>query len=235
MVAESIRVILADDHVVVRAGLKAILGMAHDITVVGTASNGREAVDLLAREPADVIVMDLSMAVLDGISATREIVQRGIRAKVLVLTGHEEDEYAIEALNAGAAGFLTKHAAEHELMTAIRVLAHGGSYVRPGANRKQHDLPCEADRKRLDELSDREHEVLVLVARGFSGPAIGQQLAISAKTVDTYRQRINEKLGLSGRPDYVEFALRTGVLSATPASNVALPRLPVPALLDEDA
>ena len=219
MVGDVIRIILADDHAVVRAGLRAILGTARDISVVAEASNGLEAIAAAAREPADVIVMDLSMGQLDGISATRQIVSAGSPAKVLVLTMHAEEEYLLAALDAGASGYLVKNAAARELMDAIRALAHGDMYVQPTAvrvlaGRVQRNTPGDEERGRLALLSDRERDVLRLVAEGHSGSMIGEKMQISAKTVDTYKQRINEKLGLAGRPAYVRFALRVGLLTA---------------------
>jgi DNA-binding NarL/FixJ family response regulator len=219
MVPDVIRVILADDHAVVRAGLRAMLSTAHDIRVVGEASNGTEAIAMVAREPADVIVMDLSMAHVDGISATRQIIATGSSAKVLVLTMHGEDEYLLAALDAGASGFLVKNAAERELVAAIRALAHGDMYVQPAAvrvlaGRAHRNAPGAEDKRRLALLSERELDVLRLVAEGYSGSVIGEQMHISSKTVDTYKQRINEKLGLAGRPDYVRFALRVGLLKS---------------------
>ncbi|MGZ5228341.1 MAG: response regulator [Burkholderiales bacterium] len=219
MTSDVIRVILADDHAVVRAGLRAILGTARDITIVAEASNGLDAINAVLREPADVIVMDLSMGQLDGISATRQLLAAGSSVKVLVLTMHAEDEYLLSALDAGASGYLVKNAAERELVDAIRALAHGNMYVqatavRVLAGRLQRNTPGAEDKRRLGLLSERELDVLRLVAEGHSGTVIGEQMQISSKTVDTYKQRINEKLGLAGRPAYVRFALRVGLLRA---------------------
>lgn len=130
-----IRVILADDHAVVRAGLKAVLSSARDITVLTEATNGREAVALAERFNPDVVVMDLSMAELDGISATREIVAKGLATRVLVLTMHSEEEYLVQALEAGAGGYLVKSAADRELVDAVRAVARGDVYVQPSAGR----------------------------------------------------------------------------------------------------
>jgi len=221
-----IRVILADDHLVVRSGLRAVLRATPDISVIGEASTGREAVELTLRFRPDVVVMDLGMDDLDGLAATREIVASGSGARVLVLTMHTEDEFLIEALEAGAAGYLVKSVVEGELVSAIRAVARGEVYVEPTASRvlarglvRRPQNPD--DRLRLDRLTNREREVLRLVAEGHSAPSIGEQLAISAKTVDTYKQRIHEKLGLSGRPEYVRFALRLGLLAARPTPSLA--------------
>jgi DNA-binding NarL/FixJ family response regulator len=224
MTSDIIRVILADDHVVVRSGLRTILGTAKDIMVVCDASDGQQAVDAVERFKPDVEVMDLSMGGLDGIAATREIVARELPTKVLILTMHSEEEYLLSALDAGASGYLVKSAAERELVDAVRALAHGEMYVQPRAarvltGRMKRSAPGAADEARLALLTEREREVLRLIAEGYSAPDIGQQLAISAKTVDTYKQRITDKIGVAGRPEYVRFALRVGLLTASHADS----------------
>jgi DNA-binding NarL/FixJ family response regulator len=211
---------LADDHAVVRAGLKAVLGGAKDIEVIGEAKTGREAVALAERFKPDVIVMDLSMPELDGTAATKEIVAKGLPVKVLILTMHVEEDYLIPLMEAGAAGYLVKSAADRELVDAVRAVAHGDVYVRASAarvlakNLTKKD-PAKEERQRFDKLTERERDVLKLVAQGFSAPEIGERLFISPKTVDTYKQRIQEKLGLSHRSDYVQLALKLGLLSKT--------------------
>ncbi len=218
MTSDLIRVVLADDHTVVRAGLKAVLGTAKDIDVVGEAKDGREAVSLVDRFNPDVVVMDLSMAGMDGTAATKEIVAKGGATRVLILTMHPEEDYLVPLLEAGAAGYLVKSAADRELVDAVRAVAKGDVYVRPTAARvlakglTKKD-PHQVDRERFEKLTERERDVLRLTAQGYSAPEIGERLFISPKTVDTYKQRINEKLGLSHRADYVQFALRLGLLA----------------------
>lgn len=218
MTGDMIRVVLADDHAVVRAGLKAVLGGAKDIEVIGEAKNGREAVMMAERFDPDVVVMDLSMPELDGTAATKEIVQKGLRAKVLVLTMHAEEEYLVPLMEAGAAGYLVKSAADRELVDAVRAVAHGDLYVRAAAarvlakNLTKKD-PAQSERERFEKLTQRERDVLRFVAKGYSAPEIGERLFISPKTVDTYKQRIQEKLGLGHRSDYVQFALKLGLLA----------------------
>lgn len=224
MTADSIRVVLADDHAVVRAGLKAVLGIAPDIEVVGEASNGREAVELAVRLEPDVVVMDLSMDVMDGTEATRAITARGLATRVLVLTMHAEDDYLLPVIQAGAAGYLVKSAADRELVDAVRGVAHGDGYFRASAARVlaralTRPDPRKADRDRYERLTDREKDVLRLVAEGYSAPEIGERLFISPKTVDTYKQRVAEKLDLARRADYVQFALRLGLLTAHPTTG----------------
>ncbi len=220
MTVDLIRVILADDHVVVRAGLRAVLGAAKDIEVIGEAKNGREAVAMVERFKPDVVVMDLDMPDTDGVAATKEIVSKGLVARVLVLTMHAEEDYLVPLMEAGAAGYLVKSAADRELVDAVRAVAHGDVYVGPGAarvlakNLTKKD-PAAAERERFEKLTEREQSVLRYVAQGYSAPEIGGKLFISPKTVDTYKQRIQEKLGLAHRSDYVQLALRLGLLSET--------------------
>jgi len=214
-----IRVVLADDHAVVRSGLKAVLGAARDIDVVGEASNGREAITLVNRLNPDVVIMDLTMAEMDGMTATKTIAEQGSAARVLVLTMHTEEEYLVQVLQAGAAGYIVKSAADRELVDAVRTVARGEVYVQPTAARvlarglTQKD-PHAEERARFEKLTEREQDVLKMVAQGYTAPEIGAKLYISPKTVDTYKQRINEKLGLQHRADYVKLALRLGLLSS---------------------
>jgi DNA-binding NarL/FixJ family response regulator len=204
--------------VVVRAGLRAVLGAAKDIEIIGEARNGREAVTMAERFQPDVVVMDLDMPDTDGVAATKEIVAKGLAARVLVLTMHAEEDYLVPLLEAGAAGFLVKSAADRELVDAVRAVAHGETYVRPAAarvlakNLTKKD-PAAEERARFEKLTQREQDVLKYVAQGYSAPEIGERLFISPKTVDTYKQRIQEKLGLAHRSDYVQLALRLGLLS----------------------
>jgi two-component system, NarL family, response regulator NreC len=220
MTGDMIRVVLADDHAVVRAGLKAVLSSARDIEVVAEAKNGVEAVSFAVRFKPDVIVMDLSMPELDGTAATKQIVETGVPTKVLVLTMHAEEDYLVPLMEAGASGYLVKSAADRELVDAVRAVAHGDVYVRPAAGRvlamnlTKKD-PEKQNRERFEKLTQRERDVLRLVAQGFSAPEIGEKLYISPKTVDTYKQRIHEKLGLAHRSDYVQFALKLGLLTQT--------------------
>jgi DNA-binding NarL/FixJ family response regulator len=212
-----IRVILADDHLVVRAGLKALLGASKDIEVVGEATNGRDAVALVERVNPHVAVLDLDMPQMDGLTATKELVARESATRVLILTMHTEDEYLVTLLEAGAAGYLVKNAADRELADAVRAVAAGSIYVQPAASltlaravarRAEHA----EERDQYLQLSERERDVLVLVAKGHSASEIGEKLFISPKTVETYKQRITEKLNLSHRPEYVQFCLRLGLL-----------------------
>lgn len=219
MTGDLIRVVLADDHAVVRAGVKAVLSSAKDIQVIGEGSNGREAISLVERLKPDVIVMDLSMGEMDGISATKEMVEKKLPVKILILTMHAEEAYLVKVLEAGASGYLVKSAADRELIDAVRAVAHGDMYMQPTATRAlaqgiMRKSEHADERDRYEKLTERERDVLRYVAGGFSAPEIGEKLFISPKTVDTYKQRINEKLGLAHRSDYVAFALKLGLLNS---------------------
>jgi DNA-binding NarL/FixJ family response regulator len=212
-------VVIADDHAVVRSGLKAVLGSARDIEVVAEAGSGREAIAAVNRFHPDVVLMDLTMADTDGLTATKTITEQGSTTRVLVLTMHTEDEYLVQVLQAGAAGYVVKSAADRELLDAVRTVARGEMYVQPSAARVlargiTRKDPNADDRARFERLTEREQEVLRLVAQGHTAPEIGEMLFISRKTVDTYKQRINEKLGLQHRADYVKLALKLGLLSS---------------------
>jgi DNA-binding NarL/FixJ family response regulator len=209
--------VLADDHAIVRAGLKAVLGAAPDIDVVGEASNGAEAIALAEHLTPDVVVMDLSMAGMDGITATKALAAIPGAPRVLVLTMHAEEDYLVPLIEAGAMGYLVKSVADRELIDALRTVARGELYVRPSAAvvlakgiRKKEEYSDA--RTRYDRLAEREREVFGLVAAGYTAPEIGERLDISPKTVDTYKQRINEKLGVQHRADYVRLALKLGLL-----------------------
>ena len=227
MCPDLIRVVLVDDHQIVRAGLKAVLSTAKDITVVGEGASGKDALVLAERLDPHVIVMDLSMPDMDGLTATRELQKvnaarvqppdEPATRRVLVLTMHTEDEHLVALLEAGAGGYLLKSVADRELVDAVRTVAAGDVYVQPTAARAlarglaKRDGNAE-ERARFEKLTDREQVVLKMVAEGYTAPEIGEHLTISPKTVDTYKQRIGEKLGLTHRTDYVRFALKLGLL-----------------------
>ena len=214
----SIRVILVDDHAVVRAGLKAVLAASPNIDVIGEAADGAEAVALAERLDPDVVIMDLSLNQMDGATATRQIVDKKLRARVLILTMHAEEDYLLPALEAGASGYLMKNAADRELVDAVRTVARGDMFLRPSAARilaqgLSRKDPLAAQRASFERLTERERNVLKFTAQGYSAPEIGERLFISPKTVDTYKQRIGDKLGLTHRAEYISFALKLGLLT----------------------
>lgn len=214
---ETIRVLLADDHAMVREGLRLLLRAAPDITVVGEAENGVTALALAERLSPHLVVLDLDMPGGDGMGVLKELGKNLPSIRVLVLTVYAERERLLPLLEAGARGYLTKEAASRDLVEAIRVVASGDVYVRPSAARllaaalvPQED--AETPRSRFGTLSEREQTVLQMVAEGYSGAEIARQLGISTKTVDAYKRRVEEKLGLEHRTDYVRFALEAGIL-----------------------
>ena len=211
-------VLLVDDHAIVRTGLKAVLSGTRDIRVIGEASNGAEAILMSQRLKPHVVIMDLTMPGGDGVSATKALIALEGAPKVLVLTMHTEEEFLLPALKAGASGYLVKSSADRDLVDAIHAVMRGEMYVQQNAGRVlargfTAKDPAGEERARFDKLTDRERDVLVLVARGYSAPEIGERLSISPKTVDTYKQRVNEKLGVAHRAEYVRIAMRLGLLA----------------------
>jgi DNA-binding NarL/FixJ family response regulator len=210
-----IKILLVDDHAMFRSGMKALLESENGFEVVGEASTGDEGVDRVRELKPDVVVMDLSMPGSNGLDATRRIAALGLKARVLVLTVHAEEEYLVPVVDAGASGYLTKTSADQDLVDAIRVVARGEVYLPPKATRlllQQYRQAAPETAQGLQELSAREREVMALTAEGYSSREIGEKLFISPKTVDTYRARIMEKLGLNHRSELVRFALKTGLL-----------------------
>jgi DNA-binding NarL/FixJ family response regulator len=215
-----IRVLLVDDHVIVRDGLRALLKSAPDIQVVGEAADGIEAVAVARRTAPDVVVMDLDMPGGDGAAATLELSRLDPAPKVLILTMHNEEERLVPLLKDGARGYLSKDCADHDLIDGIRVVASGEFFVRPTVARilaanamHRRGISAVEEQGRLFEtLSPRERAVLRHVATGYSGVEIAHMLGITPKTVDTYKNRIGQKLGFTHRTDYVRFALRLGLI-----------------------
>lgn len=215
---QKIRVLLVDDHMIVRVGLKALINAEPDLEVIGEAENGAEGVAAAVALRPDVVVMDISMPVMDGLEATRRIRQERPEVQVLILTVHAHEKYLFPVLKAGAAGYVLKSTVDTELLDAIRTVARGGAFLYPSATRmlledyiSQVNSGVAPDA--YENLSEREREVLKLLALGYTAAQIGEKLALSPKTVETYRTRIMEKLNLSSRPDLVQYALKRGLLS----------------------
>jgi DNA-binding NarL/FixJ family response regulator len=214
-----IRVLLADDHTVLRAGLKALLSAAPDLEVIGEAADGEEVVERACTSQPDVIVMDSQMPRMGGLEATRTLKARNVSSKVLVLTTHAESHNLLPLLEAGGSGYVLKSGADTELVEAIRTVHRGDVFLYPAATK----LLVEGFRERsakpevpFDRLTERERVVLKLVAEGYSGTEIAERLVISPKTVDTYRERVMQKLGLRHRWELVRYALRKGLLKPEP-------------------
>lgn len=219
----SIRVLVADDQSMVRAGFRMLLSDEDDIEVVAEASNGLEAVDKASRFDPDVILMDIRMPELDGLEATRRILAADSSARVLILTTFDLDEYVYEALRAGASGFVLKDDPAEQLLAAIRTVASGDALLSPAVTRRVIErftrIPRPTPPKALAELTERELEVFRLVARGLSNAEIGQELFIGENTVKTHVTHILAKLGLRDRVQAVVLAYQAGLFENDGAST----------------
>jgi DNA-binding NarL/FixJ family response regulator len=208
-----IRVLLADDHHVVRAGLKELLSGAGDIEVAGEATNGHEVLERIRADDFDVAVLDMSMPGRSGIELIRLVKAEKPKLRILMLSMHSEEQWAVRALRAGASGYLTKDSAPDELIAAIRRIAGGGAYVTAEtAQRLALDANRDADAPPHTRLSDREFQVFRLLAGGASVGEIARQLALSVKTVSTHKTHIMEKMGLANPAELIRYALEHQLL-----------------------
>ena len=215
----TIRLLLVDDHAVVRTGLSMMLEGEEDIEIVGEAENASEALNQISRLSPDVVLMDIGLPDMSGIDATRKIKQLAPDIAIVALTIHEDEEYFFQMLDAGASGYVPKRAAPEELMSAIRVTAQGEVYLFPSlAKLLVSDYLTQSSQPKkqatLDGLTPREHEVLTLLADGASNVEIAEQLSISPKTVARHRENIMGKLNLHSRADLVKYAIRKGIIQA---------------------
>ena len=214
----TISVVIADDQGMVRSGFSVLLNAQPDIEVIGEAVNGQEAIAQAASLHPDVILMDVRMPVLDGLQATREITAMPDAPKILVLTTFDLDDYVYEALRSGASGFLLKDASARELAEAVRLVAAGDALLAPGVTRRliaefaRMGAPRAPSRKQLEGLTERESEVLALVARGMSNGEIADHLVVAEQTVKTHVSRILMKLGLRDRTQAVVLAYESGLV-----------------------
>jgi len=216
-----IRVLLAEDHNVVREGLRLLLNAQPDIRVIGEATNGRQAVSLAREICPDVAVLDISMPDLDGLQAASLIRAECQQVQVLILTMHESDAYFFRAVEAGAAGYLLKKAASEDLINAVRAVAKGEAFFYPSMARKLLESYLRHDRGQppsgpsgYEELSEREREVMFLLVRGLSNQEIADKLVVSPSTVQSHRTHILQKLGLDTTVDLVRYAIRHGLIEA---------------------
>jgi DNA-binding NarL/FixJ family response regulator len=215
---QQIRILLADDHRVMRSGLKLLLEREPDLRVVGEASDGRETVAMAERENPDVVVMDIAMPAMNGIEATRQIVARNPDTAVAILSMHSDESYVIRSLKAGAKAYLLKDSAEADLIAAIRAITDGKSFFSPAISRllkeeyvrELHDRGVEDS---YDLLTTREREILQLIAEGRTNKEIANLLNLSLYTVETHRTHILQKLNLHSVPELILYAVRKGIIS----------------------
>jgi DNA-binding NarL/FixJ family response regulator len=207
-----LRVVVVDDHAVVREGLKRIIADNQNMTVSGEAGSGNEALEVVRKTPCDAVVLDITMPDRSGMDVLKQMHAEHPRLPVLILSIHAEDQYAIRSLRAGAAGYLTKETAPEKLVEALRKIVRGGKYVSPSlAEKLVFDL--DRDGKQAHELlSDREYQVLCMIGSGKTVSAIATELQLSVKTVSTYRARILEKLDMANNAELTRYAIKTGLV-----------------------
>ena len=217
-----IRVALADDHPIVRAGIKALIVAAPEMELVGEAADGCEALEVIRAMSPEVVVADVSMPGISGFELIRRCAEEGLKARFLLLTVHEDRAYVQQMLNSKGSGYLLKRSSADELVRAIRAVFHGGMYLDPAIAGKLRAAPTtSAGGAQGEALSEREEEVLRLIARGFSNKEVAVRLQLSTKTVETYKARATEKLGLRTRAQIVRYAAASGWLAD---SDVSVPR-----------
>jgi len=217
MVKEKIKVLIADDHTILRQGLRRILEAEPDIDVVGEAATGMDALKSAKQLEPDVVIMDISMPELDGIESMRQIVKQ-MNARVLILTVHLEHQVISEAVTSGAAGYLAKDSLDRELVSAVRTVVLGGTVFSPNVSKRLAEASQVATRsapRPLESLTTREREVFMLLAEGKTTTEVAQSLVVSPKTVHTHRQHIMDKLGLRTTTELVRFAMRQGLIKMT--------------------
>ncbi|MGE5221142.1 MAG: response regulator [Omnitrophica WOR_2 bacterium] len=213
--ADSIRVLIADDHTIVRSGVRLLLQTEPDIEVVGEAETGKEAIEMAENLQPDIVLMDIAMPETDGLEATRQIKMRYPGINVLVLTMHRSDDYFFEMLKAGASGYVLKAAETNELIQAVRVIARGEVYLYPTMAKKllSDYLNTVGSHPQAEQsLSQREKEILGLLAEGFTNIEIAEKLVISPSTVHTHRNNLLKKLNLSSRHELIQYARQRGIL-----------------------
>jgi len=216
---EKIRVLVVDDHTIVRDGIYSLLSITPDIEVVGEASNGREALEMVQKLMPDVVLMDIAMPLMDGLEATRRICKDFLNIRVLILTQYEDSEHVFSIIEAGASGFISKTAASSELATGIRSVHRGDSFLAPSIARllvesHQHGASLRRGNDPYEQLTGREREILKLLAEGHTIQEIAHLLVISPKTVEGHKTNLMSKLHIHNRIDLVKYALNKGIITA---------------------
>jgi len=208
-----LRVVVVDDHPVVREGFKRIITESPGFFVAGEASDGAEALQVVEKNPCDVVVLDISMPQKGGLDVLKQLKTQMPRLPVLVLSMHSEDQYAVRVLKAGASGYLTKDAAPAQLVNALRKVVRGGKYVSASlAEKLATELDLDNDKPMHETLSDREYQVLCMLASGKTGTEIANELTLSVKTISTYRARILEKLKMKNNAEITRYAIKEGLV-----------------------
>ncbi len=208
----SYRILVVDDHAVLREGICALLAHHSDISVVGEASNGVEALERVVELDPDIVLMDVSMPVMDGLEATRQIKARFPDTRILVLTQYENKEYVVPLLQAGASGYILKKAGGAELVNALRAIGREGAYLPPSVARTVMSGMTAPAQSTLGKLTEREKQVLTLIAEGLTGREIAGRLCLSEKTVNVHRTNLMEKLDIHHTADLVRYAIREGLV-----------------------
>jgi len=207
------KIIIVDDHPIVRQGLKQVLSEEPDMAMFGEAQNSEEVLELIRKEDWDIVVLDITMPGRGGLDVLKEIKHERPKVPVLILSIHPEDQYAVRALKAGAAGYLTKESAPEELVRAIRKILRGGKYVSSTlAEKMAFNLEMEAEKPLHEALSDREYQVLLMIASGKTTSGIAEEMALSVKTVSTYRARILEKMKMKSNADLTYYVIKNNLI-----------------------
>jgi DNA-binding NarL/FixJ family response regulator len=216
---KKIRIMLVDDHAILREGLRALLSLSENIEVVGDAGSGKDAIDMVGKLNPEIIIMDIAMPILDGVETTRRITKSFPGVKIIILSQHDNKEYIISAIKAGASGYILKKAVSADIVSGIEAVASEGYYFDPSVAKTVivdylKTLKGKSQEDEYDRLSEREKEVLKLIVDGISSNDIAQRLCISVKTVLGHRTNIMEKLNIHNRTELIKYAIRRGIIQA---------------------